>query len=191
MFQIGQSNKYFGWLLTVAKQDDHTYMAVIIGILMAVIILLAVLIFLIVSRHRQRKCFASPLAAKSVLPGQISSAGSSCGTEKAYSSKGTLPLGPDTALLMDLKGDEYQEPYQALKYAPYYSYSTVVMEMRDSLDKQSAHHPSGNQHHMVVSIFFIFFLYVHFFIKWPGLFLNYCMSLPPSFSGLPTLALVY
>ena len=126
----------------VAKQDDHTYMAVIIGILMAVIILLAVCIFLIVSRHRQRKCFASPLAAKSVLPGAISSAGSSCGTEKAYSSKGTLPLGPDTALLMDMKCDEYQEPYQALKYAPYYSYSTVVMEMRDALDKQVPH-PSG------------------------------------------------
>lgn len=134
--------------IPVAKQDEHTYMAVIIGILMAVIILLAVCIFLIVSRHRQRKCFASPLAAKSVLPGAISSAGSSCGTEKAYSSKGTLPLGPDTALLMDMKSDEYQEPYQALKYAPYYSYSTVVMEMRDALDKQP--HPSDTSYDYAV-----------------------------------------
>lgn len=135
--------------IPVAKQDENTYMAVIIGILMAVIILLGVLIFLIVSRHRQRKCFASPLAAKSVLPGQISSAGSSCCTEKAYSSKGTLPLGPDTALLMDIKTDEYQEPYQALKYAPYYSYSTVVMEMRDTLDKQ-APHPSDTSYDYAV-----------------------------------------
>lgn len=29
------------------------------------------------------------------------------------------------------KMDDYREPYQALKYAPYYSYSSVVMEMRD------------------------------------------------------------
>lgn len=39
-----------------------------------------------------------------------------------------------------LKLDDYQEPYQALKYAPYYSYSTVVMEMRDMLNKGSPHH---------------------------------------------------
>ncbi|CAB0034326.1 unnamed protein product, partial [Trichogramma brassicae] len=44
-----------------AKRDDPTYMAVVIGVLTAVILLLAVAIFLIVSRHRQRKCFASPV----------------------------------------------------------------------------------------------------------------------------------
>lgn len=39
-----------------------------------------------------------------------------------------MPL--DDPLIMDrlAKLDDYQEPYQALKYAPYYSYSTVVME---------------------------------------------------------------
>lgn len=125
-----------------AKQEDQTYMAIIIGVLMAVIILLAVAIFLIVSRHRQRKCFASPLAAKSALPGTAShqhqhlSSDSSCGTAEkcgtAYSGQGG---GLDMALLMDVKLDDYQEPYQALKYAPYYSYSTVVMEMRDSQEK--------------------------------------------------------
>lgn len=83
----------------------------------------------------------------SFLVGGLSS-GSSCGTaEKAYSSKGTLPIagqvGADTALLMDTKGDEYQEPYQALKYAPYYSYSTVVMEMKDALNKP-VHPHSGD-----------------------------------------------
>ncbi|XP_024085741.1 discoidin domain-containing receptor 2-like, partial [Cimex lectularius] len=138
--------------IPVAKQDDHTYMAVIIGILMAVIILLAVCIFLIVSRHRQRKCFASPLAAKTALGTGGLSSGSSCGTaEKAYSSKGTLPMasgGADTALLMDIKADEYQEPYQALKYAPYYSYSTVVMEMKDALNKQP--HPSDTSYDYAV-----------------------------------------
>lgn len=47
-----------------AKHDDPTYMAVVIGVLTAVILLLAVAIFLIVSRHRQRKCFASPMNGK-------------------------------------------------------------------------------------------------------------------------------
>ncbi|XP_073975567.1 discoidin domain-containing receptor 2-like isoform X2 [Rhodnius prolixus] len=144
--------------IPVAKQDDHTYMAVIIGILMAVSISLAVCMFVMISRHRQRKCFASPLAAKTALgsatgPGGGLSSDSSCGTaEKAYSSKGTLPMaagGADTALLMDIKGDEYQEPYQALKYAPYYSYSTVVMEMRDQLNKQTPH-PSDTSYDYAV-----------------------------------------
>jgi discoidin domain receptor family protein 2 len=40
--------------------------------------------------------------------------------------------------VIDIKLDDYQEPYQALKYAPYYSYSTVVMEMKDMLNKCSA-----------------------------------------------------
>lgn len=32
-----------------------------------------------------------------------------------------------------VKLDDYQEPYQALKYAPYYSYSTIIMEMKDMM----------------------------------------------------------
>lgn len=50
----------------------------------------------------------------------------------------SLPPAPQDATLLKL--DDYQEPYQALKYAPYYSYSTVVMEMRDMLNKGSPHH---------------------------------------------------
>lgn len=59
--------------LSTASQEDNTYMAVIIGVLMAVILLLAVAIFLIISRHRQRKCFGS----KSALPVPLAS---DCGT---------------------------------------------------------------------------------------------------------------
>lgn len=171
--------------VSTAREEDHTYMAVIIGVLMAVILLLAVAIYLIVSRHRQRKCFASPLASKPALPGsnnhQHLPPGSGCGTAEkgttmgSYSIKevddnynqstrcgggvlpgvgtmasttmSTLPPPPgadktSTMLLMDhvidIKLDDYQEPYQALKYAPYYSYSTVVMEMKDMLNKCSA-----------------------------------------------------
>ena len=58
-----------------AKHDDPTYMAVVIGVLTAVILLLAVAIFLIVSRHRQRKCFASPVNGKA--PSHL---GSTCAT---------------------------------------------------------------------------------------------------------------
>ncbi|KAG7197509.1 hypothetical protein KM043_007188 [Ampulex compressa] len=130
--------------ISTAKQDDPTYMAVVIGILTAVILLLAVAIFLIVSRHRQRKCFASPIAGKSA-----SHLGSTCATvEKgaalmAYTleederyaggSLPTLPRDLGNRLLDIVKLDDYQEPYQALKYAPYYSYSTVVMEMKDMM----------------------------------------------------------
>ncbi|XP_014485653.1 PREDICTED: discoidin domain-containing receptor 2-like [Dinoponera quadriceps] len=130
--------------VSTAKHDDPTYMAVVIGVLTAVILLLAVAIFLIVSRHRQRKCFASPMTGKA--PSHL---GSTCATvEKgaalmAYTledderyaggSLPTLPLDLGNRLLDIVKLDDYQEPYQALKYAPYYSYSTVVMEMKDMM----------------------------------------------------------
>lgn len=50
------------------------------------------------------------------------------GTLKS-SLRSTLPLPHAT----NVEGNEYQEPYQAMKYAPYYSYSSVVMEMQDSM----------------------------------------------------------
>ncbi|OAD53524.1 Discoidin domain-containing receptor 2 [Eufriesea mexicana] len=130
--------------VSTAKHDDPTYMAVVIGVLTAVILLLAVAIFLIVSRHRQRKCFASPMTGKA--PSHL---GSTCATvEKgaalmAYTledderyaggSLPTLPRDLGNRFLDIVKLDDYQEPYQALKYAPYYSYSTVVMEMQDMM----------------------------------------------------------
>ncbi|XP_018915516.2 LOW QUALITY PROTEIN: discoidin domain-containing receptor 2 [Bemisia tabaci] len=129
--------------VSTPNSEDPTYMAVLIGVLMAFIILLALAIFLMVSRHRQRKCFASPLATKTALSAgnhQHLSTGSSCGTGTggSYSGKeGTIvssclppppPAPPDAVLLMDrlVKLDDYQEPYQAL--SPFYSYSNVVMQ---------------------------------------------------------------
>ena len=130
-------------------------MAVIMGVLIAVILLLAAVIFVIVSRHRKRKCFASPLNSKSALPTSHAALSAS---EKAVSSSGTLsgaygvrevgvdayghhgappPPGGDMDHLLEGKLDDYQEPYQALKYAPYYSYSTVVMELGDQLSKST------------------------------------------------------
>ncbi|XP_060535114.1 discoidin domain-containing receptor 2-like isoform X2 [Cylas formicarius] len=46
------------------------------------------------------------------------------------SMRSTLPLPHP---IHNSEGNEYQEPYQAMKFAPYYSYSTVVMEMQDVL----------------------------------------------------------
>ncbi|XKL63914.1 hypothetical protein PGB90_006278 [Kerria lacca] len=136
--------------VSTTQQEDQTYMAIIIGILMAVIILLAFAIVLIVVRHRQRKCFASPLTTKSVLAEnhQHLSAESSCGTysgkDGTSSSSGlthSVQKGTPSHLVNRLiKIDDYQEPYQALRYAPYYSYSSVIMEMRDTLNKSSTLH---------------------------------------------------
>ncbi|XP_066592179.1 discoidin domain-containing receptor 2-like isoform X2 [Prorops nasuta] len=144
--------------VSTAKYDDPTYMAVVIGVLTAVILLLGLAIFLIVSRHKQRKCFASPMTGKA--PSHL---GSTCATvEKgaalmAYTLEdderyagGSLPTLPrDVAKhVLDMgKLDDYQEPYQALKYAPYYSYSTVVMEMKDMMLNNKG---GGNINHSAV-----------------------------------------
>lgn len=61
--------------ITTAQRDDPTYMAIVIGILTALILLLAGAIFLIVTRHKQRKCFASPMTGKT--PSHM---GSTCAT---------------------------------------------------------------------------------------------------------------
>ncbi|XP_043286407.1 epithelial discoidin domain-containing receptor 1-like [Venturia canescens] len=152
------SSESGGLPVSTAKHDDPTYMAVVIGVLTAVILLLAVAIFLIVSRHRQRKCFASPMTGKA--PSHL---GSTCATvEKgaalmAYTLEdderyagGSLPTLPRDSgnRLLDIvnKLDDYQEPYQALKCAPYYSYSTVVMEMKDVMlnnKGSSINHPTA------------------------------------------------
>lgn len=143
----------------VAKQDDPTYMAVIIGVLAAVILLLAVAIFLIVSRHRQRKNFASPLGAKSAIPSsnhQHLSPESAYGTTEkdpslmtyrveelddryAGTKLTTLPRDLNDRLLGDVRLDEYQEPFHENKYrepphAAYYGYSTVVIDNKDLHD---------------------------------------------------------
>ncbi|KAI5729563.1 hypothetical protein M8J76_003930 [Diaphorina citri] len=115
--------------ISTAHHEDQTYMAVIIVFLTSIIILLAIVMFFTISRHRQRKCFASPLSTKTVLaPHHMgTTSGSSCGS---YGAKDISAVPLDDPLIMDqlAKLDDYQEPYQALKYAPYYSYSTVVME---------------------------------------------------------------
>jgi hypothetical protein len=145
-----------------AKQDDPTYMAVIIGVLTAVILLLAVAIFLIVTRHRQRKNFASPLGAKSSIP---AGAHQHLANESAYGTAEkdpslmtyraddmedryagakltTLPRELNDRLLGDVRLDDYQEPfhesgsgkYRESVHAAYYGYSTVVIDNKDLHD---------------------------------------------------------
>lgn len=145
--------------VSTAKQDDPTYMAVIIGVLTAVILLLAVAIFLIVTRHRQRKNFASPLGAKGAIPSgnhhHLSSESAYGTTEKdpslmtyrvedlddrySGSKLTTLPRDLNDRLLGDVRLDEYQEPFHENKYrepahAAYYGYSTVVLDNKDLHD---------------------------------------------------------
>ncbi|XP_058790512.1 discoidin domain-containing receptor 2-like [Phymastichus coffea] len=145
--------------VSTAKQDDPTYMAVIIGVLTAVILLLAVAIFFIVSRHRQRKNFASPLGTKSALPpGALANEAAYGTAEKdpslmayrvedlddryAGAKLTTLPRELNDRLLGDVRLDDYQEPfhesgsakYREPAHAAYYGYSTVVIDNKDLHD---------------------------------------------------------
>lgn len=158
--------------ISTAKREDANLMAVAIGVLMAIIILLAIAIFFIVIRHRHRKCFASPLASKAAMPGATSQhipLGSTCGISEKNtamyhindvddynqdsrcggnsSNMSTLPVPlikkVKNDFMMDDKMDDYQEPYQALRCAPYYSYSSVVMEMQDMSSKDQEGCMSG------------------------------------------------
>ena len=145
--------------VSTAKQDDPTYMAVIIGVLMAVILLLAVAMFFIIAHHRQRKNFASPLGTKSSLPNGALGTDSSYGTSEkdptlmgyrvedlderyAGAKLTTLPRELNDRLLGDVRLDDYQEPfhdsasgkYREPHHAAYYGYSTVVIDNKDLHD---------------------------------------------------------
>ncbi|VVC94328.1 unnamed protein product, partial [Leptidea sinapis] len=111
--------------ISTANQDDPLYMAIVIGVLTALVILLIVAVFLIVHRHRHRKCFASPSAKTTIAQRAVSENYNPCGTSMLPDNKIIIDCG------LDVKSDEYQEPYQALKCAPYFSYSTVLLEMKD------------------------------------------------------------
>ncbi|KOB69236.1 Epithelial discoidin domain-containing receptor 1, partial [Operophtera brumata] len=105
--------------ITTARQEDPLYVAIVVGVLTALVILLAVAIFLIVHRHRHRKCFASPTAKSAVSQKRTLDSYSACGTSMMPENKMVIDCP------LDVKSDEYQEPYQPLKCAPYFSYSTL------------------------------------------------------------------
>lgn len=162
----------------VVKQDDSNYMAVIIGVLTAVILLLAVAIFLIITRHRQRKNFASPLGTKTAIPSsnhQHLSPESAYGTTEkdpslmtyrveelddryAGTKLTTLPRDLNDRLLGDVRLDEYQEPFYENKHrepphAAYYGYSTVVIDNKDLHDNVEQ---SGKIRSMMISYTYIY-----------------------------------
>lgn len=154
--------------ISTSKYNDPAYMATIVGGLAALILLLGVGIYLIINRFRQRKYFSSPHSSKCGfsgtshhLPGD-----SVCGiTEKgstiaAYgvteideckrSCVGSVTFGSSTRSTLPVaeryvesRASDYQEPYQALRYAPYYSYSSVVMEMQDMMSTKCLPTQSG------------------------------------------------
>ncbi|XP_060809572.1 discoidin domain-containing receptor 2 isoform X2 [Amyelois transitella] len=129
--------------ISTAHQEDPLYMAIVVGVLTALVILLAVAVFLIVHRHRHRKCFASPLA-KTIVAQRPTDSYSACGTSMLPDNKMIIDCG------LDVKSDEYQEPYQALKCAPYFSYSTVLLEMKDFVkDSNTALSDSSNYDYAV------------------------------------------
>lgn len=141
--------------IPVPNEINEPAFVAIIVIGFTLIMLLLGGIIVIIYRFRNRKFFRSPNSSNigfpsNTLPSHIqpesvygmSEKGTSIeaygvteiddyrrshGTIKS-SLRSTLPL-PSPANYSE--NNEYQEPYQAMKYAPYYSYSSVVLEMQD------------------------------------------------------------
>lgn len=166
--------------ISTSKYNDPAYMATIVGGLAALILVLGVGIYLIVNRFRQRKYFSSPHSSKCGFSGNSHHlpADSVCGiTEKgstiaAYgvteideckrSCVGSVTFGTGTRSTLPVadrytenKMDDYQEPYQALRYAPYYSYSSVVMEMQDMMASKCLPVQTGTEH-LPISLFVLY-----------------------------------
>jgi len=152
--------------VSTVDEEKTTYVAVIVGVLMAVLLILGVAIFFVLTRHRHHKGFLSSLVSKKASGGhghlKAPSFAASYGVVKDFEHKsylvsgipgvapgtphgkamangGTLlpsaTINGDMPHLLDSKNNYYHEPFQGLKYAPFYSYSSVVMEMRNELRK--------------------------------------------------------
>lgn len=154
------------------QSESRAYLAVVIGVLVAVSVLLAAVIFFMVMRHRQRKSVGSPLPDKtgwanvgavSASPrlgdalhrehlgeltgvgGGVGGGSGGAGSRNLYSKNGTLlpycdprcagdaatqfllPPPQQSQCLQHVIKTEYQEPYHALQFSPYYSYSTLLL----------------------------------------------------------------
>lgn len=168
--------------LPAGKIYDPKYLAIIV--IMVIIVIICGLIFFIYNKYRSQKLFCSPNTSdlgftsntlQNIQPkfglnekeatmeaygvSEIDSYRRSHGTLKA-SLQSTLPL-PHPGLYHVIENNDYQEPYQALKYAPYCGYSSVVMEMQDVLINTKTKSPSGiakNFFHIVHIGFNVFFL---------------------------------
>nr|CAH0107509.1 unnamed protein product [Daphnia galeata] len=143
-------------------RENQTYMAIIVGVLVAVSFLLAAAIIFMMMRRRQRKNLSgSPLPDKANWASQVGSQPSprlldgSVGEHhedqllqhhrgKIYNKNNSLPYGnigadlsrsdaasqyllPHSPASAHLTRTEYQEPYHALRFSPYYSYSTLLL----------------------------------------------------------------
>ncbi|XP_072398814.1 discoidin domain-containing receptor 2 isoform X3 [Diabrotica undecimpunctata] len=143
--------------------NEPTIIAIIlIGLILAILIIGAFV--LLIYRFRNRKFFRSPNSSNIGFPNNtiphlqpesvygLSEKGSSIeaygvteiddyrmshGTMKS-SLRSTLPL-PHPGNISE--SNEYQEPYQAMKFAPYYSYSPVVMEMQNTIQGTMKKYP--------------------------------------------------
>lgn len=141
--------------------------AIIIGVVTAIVLITFVVVVL--ARYTKRKNFASPLASKAPLAG-AATAEKSGPSGNSYTSvtvddnynqpRGTMPA--DRRGLLAARADDYQEPYQALKYAPYYSYSPVVMEMKDMIRGSAPHSGQCNKHE---TYYILSFHQMHIFFK--------------------------
>lgn len=143
-------------LVSTAKPDDQMIVAIIIGVVTAIVLITFVVVVL--ARYTKRKNFASPLASKAPLAGAAAATEKSGPSGNSYTSvtvddnynqpRGTMPA--DRRGLLAARSDDYQEPYQTLKYAPYYSYSPVVMEMKDMIRGSAPH--SGQCLYLVIAL---------------------------------------
>ncbi|XP_022905672.1 discoidin domain-containing receptor 2-like [Onthophagus taurus] len=144
--------------IPIPNNKINDFLAYIVIGLVVIILLLGAFMFLIINRFRNRKFLRSPNNSnigfpENTLPHFQGDSGyttsEKCNAIEAYgvteiedcrrshgsiksSLRSTLPL-PHPGLDHLQESNEYQEPYQALKFAPYYSYSSVVMEMQDVL----------------------------------------------------------
>lgn len=149
-----------------SKINDPAYLAIIVCGLTILILFLGGVIFCVINRFRNRKLFRSPNSSNIGFPAntlphlqpesvfgtvekgsgieaygvtELDDCRRSHGTVKS-SLRSTLPL-PHPGLDSMNDNIEYQEPYQAMKYAPYYSYSSVLMEMQDVLTNSNKKMP--------------------------------------------------
>ncbi|KAJ8953791.1 hypothetical protein NQ317_010766 [Molorchus minor] len=120
--------------IPVPSEINESAVIAIILIGLTLVILLLGAIILIIYRFRNKKFFRSPNSSNigfpnSTLPHlQPESVydEATAQSSRVYGPRSSTPI-PEICR----KNNEYQEPYQAMKYAPYYSYSSVVLEMQD------------------------------------------------------------
>lgn len=126
---IKKSNIIKDLAVNTSYPDDPIYVVITVGIITALLILIAVAVIFFVHLYRRKKSLINMFNRKATSNNQNEH--EYCEEDITTHKSILIPINPTSECGFGIKSDEYQECYQAIKCPEYFDYRTPVREMSD------------------------------------------------------------